>query len=90
MFSIILKPRPSPPSKLDLGTFTLSNIISEVSVPRIPILSSCAPTEKPSHLDSTIKVLIPLVPLLLSVIAEIIAKSQIGALVIKHFLPLNS
>ena len=49
------KPRPFLPSRFSFGTMQSCMMSSQVEEPRMPILSSALPTEKPGKSRSTMK-----------------------------------
>ena len=63
VFMACLKPTPSSPRRFSSGTATSSRISSEVSLARMPSLFSCLPARKPGVPFSTMKALMPSVPL---------------------------
>ena len=62
--------------------------MSLVGQPMMPILSSALPQLTPGLFISTMKVVMPLLPLLGSVLQKTMAKSEMGAAVMKHLRPL--
>ena len=87
----ILKPSPSSPIRLALGTRTSSKVSSAVGEPRIPILCSTRGAAKPGVSVSTMKALIPLRPPAAgSVSAKTVTTLAIEPWVMKRLLPLRT
>mmetsp|Transcript_1151 Transcript_1151/g.3226 ORF Transcript_1151/g.3226 Transcript_1151/m.3226 type:complete len:239 (+) Transcript_1151:88-804(+) len=86
----ILKPSPGSPSIAALGTAQSSKMRFAVDDPRIPSLSSGAPTEKPGASRSTRNAEMPLCFRDLSVVAKTTAASASRALVIQALVPFKT
>ncbi len=82
-----LKPSPSPPSRLSLGTMQSSMMSSQLPVARMPIRFSCLPTLKPLKSFSTMKALMPLWRSSGLVYAKMTNVSAAWPLVIHAFVP---
>ena len=87
VFNAILNPSPSFPRRFSFGTSISSKISSETKFALMPILSKMLPTLNPFMVFSTINVLIPFAPALLSVTAKTMMMPALGPLVIKVLSP---
>ena len=85
----IRNPIPFLPTRAVAGTKQSSRMISDVADALIPILSSSLPIVTPGVFLSTINTVSPRMPPNSLVFAKRVILSAIGALVMKHFVPLS-